>query len=71
MIKSKRYRYYGENGVIDSVVLLPDAKHFICYSLEAEKGKILTNGVIYAYSKLVAESEVDQWIEVEDKGQLK
>ena len=71
MIKSKRYRYYGENGVIESVVLLPDAKHFLCWYLQASDGMILTNGNIYTYAIVVSESEIDQWVEVEDKGQLK
>lgn len=71
MIKSKRYRYYGENGIIDSAVLLPDAKHFLCWYLQADNGMILTNGNMFAYATTVSDSTVDQWVEVPDKGQLK
>lgn len=71
MIKEKRYRYYGENGTIESTILLPDAKHFVMYKIAADKGMILTNGENYSYGKIIPASELDLWIEVEDKGQLK
>jgi len=66
MTKEIFYRYLGTNGVIESTVHLEDIYYVRVIGLNADNGKILTNGKIKLYSVKVAEEEVDQWTEIPD-----
>ena len=66
MTKEIYYRYLGTNGVIESTVHLEDIYYVRIICLNADNGKILTNGKIKVYSIKVPEEEVDQWAEIPD-----
>ena len=66
MTKEIYYRYLGTNGVIESTVHLEDIYYVRIICLNADNGKILTNGKIKVYSIKVPEEEVDQWTEIPD-----
>lgn len=66
MKKQVIYKYLGTNGTIISPVHLEDIYYIRLISLEAEKGKILTNGEYNVYSIRVPEEDVPNWIEVID-----
>lgn len=70
MKKVKYYRYIGRNGTITSQVLLDGALKMDMYNLTADKGKILTNGESNLYSVYVYIDDVDEWTEIDDKGQF-
>lgn len=69
MITQKMYRYLGRNGTITSKILLENISPIEMMSLQASKGKILTNGQKRVYSVLIFKDELDDWYEVEDNGQ--
>lgn len=66
MLKEKMYRYLGRNGTITSHILLENVSPIEMMSLQASKGKILTNGQKKVYSIIVFADEVDDWYEVEE-----
>lgn len=66
MTREIYYRYLGTNGVIESTVHLEDIYYVRIICLNADNGKILTNGKIKVYSIKVPEEEVDQWTEIPD-----
>lgn len=69
MITQKMYRYLGRNGNITTAVKLEEINPISMLQLNAEKGKILTNGIKKTYSVIIFEDEINDWYEIEDNGQ--
>lgn len=69
MITQKMYRYLGRNGNITTAIKLEDIAPIPMVQLQAEKGKILTNGNKKIYSVIVFEDELAEWEEIDDIGQ--
>ena len=69
MKKVKIYKYIGRNGTITSPILLDGIVKIDMYHLTADEGKVLTNGDVKLHSIHVYVDEVDNWIEIDDKGQ--
>lgn len=67
MTKIKKYKYLGRNGVLVTRILIEGAKNIPMFTLNADQGKILTNGEITTYSITVEEDEVKLWREIPDK----
>lgn len=44
MTKDRKYRYLGRNGILDTKVLLDGINHINIVTINADPGKILTNG---------------------------
>lgn len=61
------YRYIGRNGIITSKVLLDDIKYISMMTLEANEGKILTNGNVKTKWITVELDEVNNWKEIADE----
>lgn len=66
MRKIKRYRYIGRNGILTSYVELDNVPCSIIYILEAEEGKLLTDGVKTERVVHVYEENVSNWYEIDD-----
>lgn len=66
MRKCELFTYLGENGTVTTSIRIPGVPCVIKYSLEADKGKILTNGHIQAYTQVVPERELPNWYEIND-----
>lgn len=66
MIKKKMYRYIGENGVLDTIILIPDAKHIKRYRLIAEENKLLTNGIKITKMIDIFATDLEEWYEIDD-----
>ena len=69
MITEKMYRYLGRNGAITSRIKLENIEPIPMVSLQAEYGKILTNGYKKVYSITIFEDELSDWQEIDDIGQ--
>ena len=69
MTKQVLYRYLGTNGVIESPVHLEDIYYVRINVLTAAAGKMLTDGEVFKKTVRCSDDEVEQWTEVEDKGQ--
>lgn len=69
MTRQVFYRYLGTNGVIDTPIHLEDIYYVRIIALQADEGKILTNGERKVYTIRVAEEEVNNWREIPDNGQ--
>lgn len=67
MTKIKKYKYLGRNGVLVTRILIEGAKNIPMLTLNADQGKILTNGEITTYSITIEEDEVKLWREIPDK----
>lgn len=67
MKQTKMYRYIGRNGTITSRILLEDIKNIPMMNLEAEQGKVLTNGKIKTHWITVELDEIDNWKEIADE----
>ena len=67
MTKIKKYKYLGRNGILVTRILIDGAKNIPMLTLNADEGKILTNGEITTYSITVGEDEVKLWREIPDK----
>lgn len=67
MTKIKKYKYLGRNGVLVTRILIDGVKNIPMFTLNADQGKILTNGEITTYSITVEEDEVKLWREIPDK----
>lgn len=65
MIKNKYFRYLGVNGYIETPIELPGVYNTSFYRLDAEEGKILTDGEQTALSVNVPEKDLDKWTEVD------
>lgn len=70
MEKIKKFKYLGLNGNLVTRIQLVEAKGIPMFELKAEDGKILTNGEKYSYSVTVYAEEVDNWVEIDYKGQI-
>lgn len=66
MTKTKYYRYLGNNGIIETIIEIPEVYHTSFYLLEADEGKILTDGTRKIQATQVPESELDAWTEVDN-----
>lgn len=66
MKTEKLYKYLGRNGSILSPVLLVSQEPIIMTKLEADKGKVLTNGSTCLRIKYAFLDEVDDWYEIDD-----
>ena len=62
MTKQVFYKYLGTNGVIESPVHLEDI--YYVRLLQADKGKVLTDGTRKVQSVKVPEEEVSNWEEI-------
>lgn len=70
MKKTKMYRYWGKNGTLTSRVLLQDPTRIEMFFLEAEPGKILTDGYTKTHSIFINPEDIDEWIEIDlEEGQ--
>lgn len=58
------YRYHGEGGTVDTLVLLP-MEHEDMYRLEAEEGKMLTNGEITETVIDIPKADLERWSEID------
>ena len=70
MITKKMYRYLGRNGNITTHILLENIAPIEMVKLEANHGKILTNGVKKVYAITVFPEDIDEWYEIDDAGQV-
>ncbi len=66
MKKTTLYFYMGTNGTILSPVHLEDIYYTNRYTLEADKGKILTDGYRRTRCVTVPEEELENWKEVKE-----
>lgn len=66
MVKTPRYVYLGESGLIYTPVYIPGVSHVLEYYIKADPGKVLTNGFTQAYSRVVSERELPNWYEIND-----
>ena len=67
MTKKKLYKYLGNNGILITYVYLEGVKHIPMYHLEADEGKLLTNGERTAKSIDIEGTDLDSWSEIPDK----
>ncbi len=65
MTKTILYTYFGTNGIITSEVHLENVPALKKVRLTADKGKILTNGVVSLEMVVVAEESADNWKEID------
>lgn len=63
MIKKPLYRYVGKNGLITSLVLLPNVDHIPMYRLIASPGCVLTDGEKELYVVDIYAEDIDLWSE--------
>lgn len=70
MITKKMYRYLGRNGNITTHILLENIAPIEMVKLEANYGKILTNGIKKVYTITVFPEDIDEWYEIDDAGQV-
>lgn len=66
MKKIKMYRYPGKNGIITSPVFLEKADKYDMWSLQADQGKILTNGEQFVNATTIFAEDLDKWVEIDD-----
>lgn len=66
MKKTKKYRYYGRNGILTTHILLDGISHTELYELVAEPGMILTDGERFVYTVSVYEDNLSKWTEIPD-----
>lgn len=61
---TKLYRYRGENGVVDTTVLLPMA-HEDRFRLDADEGMALTDGETVHSVIDIPAADLEMWSEIE------
>lgn len=66
MTKEKVYQYTSSKGTVLTTIDLEMGNPKILYQLGAEKGKILTNGMIKVHYVTVPENEVNLWQEIKE-----
>ena len=66
MTRTVIYRYLGTNGVIESPVHLEDIYYVTLVKLNADKGKILTNGIEKKKGVTIPLKEEGQWKEINE-----
>lgn len=64
MTRQVFYKYLGTNGVIETPVHLEDIYYIRVIQLQAEDGKILTNGNMKCQMVRVPEEDVSNWREI-------
>lgn len=64
---SKFYQYFGDNGTFTSPIHIPNIPSYAYARLTADEGKILTDGTHYEKMVVIAESEVSNWTEEDEK----
>lgn len=64
MTKQVFYKYLGTNGVIETPVHLEDIYYVRVIQLEADEGKILTNGIKKCLTIRVPDEDVGNWREI-------
>lgn len=64
MKKTIIYKYLGTNGTIESPVHLEDIYYIRLLYLEADKDKVLTNGIEQYKTIKIPEEELNQWSEI-------
>lgn len=64
MQKIKLYRYRGENGTVDTTVLLP-MEHEDMYRLLADAGKALTDGEAIVGVRDIPVADLEKWSEID------
>lgn len=69
MYQKVLYTYLGTNGTLTTPIHLENIYSVKKIQLNAEHGKILTNGDTQRYSVIIPEDEVSQWYEIDDDGQ--
>lgn len=66
MVSEKMYRYLGRNGTITTPIQLEELPPIAMRRLQAESGKVLTNGHKRVKEVIVFEDEVSEWTEVNE-----
>lgn len=66
MKRIKKYRYVGRNGILTSFVELENVPHTVIYILQADEGKLLTNGERVEKTVPVHEENLFDWHEIDD-----
>ena len=64
-IIKKIYVYEGENGSIVSSVNLPDINRIEYIQIQADEGKLLTNGIQKGRIFTIRPKLIDQWYEID------
>lgn len=65
MTITKTYLYFGEEGTFTSSVVIPNAPVITYLNLQADEGKILTDGNREVPFVTVLESAANKWHEIE------
>lgn len=63
MKKTNLYRYHGEDGTVDTPILLP-MDHELRLRIEADEGMLLTNGEITTTIYDIPAGDIDAWMEI-------
>lgn len=66
MTKQVIYKYLGTNGVIESPIHLEDIYYVRLLQLNADYGKVLTNGTIKVPVIRIPEDELSLWREIDE-----
>ena len=66
MKKTKMYRYLGRNGILTTKIHLDGISYIPMVLLQADEGKILTDGERKHYSITVEETEAELCREITD-----
>lgn len=64
MKKTKLYRYLGRNGIVTTPIEIIGVEPIRMYTLQADEGKILTNGEIYLFNAQIFAEDLEQWKEI-------
>ena len=64
-IIKKIYIYEGENGSITSPIDLPGINRIECIQIQADEGKLLTNGIQKGHIFTIRPKLIDQWYEID------
>lgn len=70
MTKTILYQYMGTNGTLTTPIHLEDVYYIRKVQLVADKGKILTNGIVYKNMITIPEEDEVLWKEVKFTGQI-
>lgn len=66
MIVKKMYKYLGLNGILTTDILIDSPVRTNLYSLRADAGKILTDGVQMVHTAIIPVEDYDKWSEIDD-----
>lgn len=66
MIKQERYRYLGKNGIITTAVELLGVEPILMYYIEADEGKLLTDGERTVKQTEIFAEDLEKWKEIDD-----